>query len=318
MVEARYFVEFCAYIRKKVNPDANPDFDADIVSGEHCGRAKYNKVHHSGHHTGHYSHHSSPTVHTRDLNFSQLSGGGGGGYPDATNTRSRAEGKPMSEVHNTLRSTGENTTRENYVHKKHFAEFDALEEQMKKTCRNREKCKKMWSTLDFNGNGVVSLAEIDKFVVENYPLLNHKPALMRCYKCTMERKDEFLHRRDFKRFILNVFYFNKLYWLFDECNGDDRRMTKEEFKHMLQTLSVRMDPSTAAQEFQKMDKNGGGMVLFDEFCHWFAQRSCPDVINSMDDLVDNQKAADSRAQYDGTEQALQYASQTKMHGTMHW
>merc|ERR1712151_1162493 len=102
------------------------------VSGEHCGRAKYNKVHHSGHHTGHYSHHTSPTIHTRDLNLSQMSGGGGGGgggYPEATNTRSRAEGKPMSDVHNTLRSTGENTTRENYVHKKHFAEFDALEEQ---------------------------------------------------------------------------------------------------------------------------------------------------------------------------------------------
>merc|ERR1712125_34450 len=32
------FVEFCAYVRKRVNPDANPNFDADIVSGEHCGK----------------------------------------------------------------------------------------------------------------------------------------------------------------------------------------------------------------------------------------------------------------------------------------
>merc|ERR1719382_35113 len=94
---------------------------------------------------------------------------------------------------------------------------------MKQTCRNREKCKKMWNTLDFNGNGVVSLAEIDKWVVENYPLLNHKPALMRCYKQTMERKDEFVHRRDFK----------KLYWIFDQCDGSDRRMTLQEFKHVL-------------------------------------------------------------------------------------
>merc|ERR1719399_995278 len=32
------FVEFCAYIRKRVNPDSNPNFDADIVSGEKCGK----------------------------------------------------------------------------------------------------------------------------------------------------------------------------------------------------------------------------------------------------------------------------------------
>merc|ERR1712137_1440296 len=121
---------------------------------------------------------------------------------------------------------------------KQLADFDALETKIKNLCRDHAGLKQAWDRLDFNGNGVVSLAEIDKWVVENYPLLNHKPALMRCYKCTMERKDEFLHRRDFKRFILNVFYFNKLYWLFDECNGDDRRMTKEEFKHMVQQLGV--------------------------------------------------------------------------------
>merc|ERR550514_1005 len=32
------FVEFCAYVRHRVNPDSSADFDADIVSGEHCGK----------------------------------------------------------------------------------------------------------------------------------------------------------------------------------------------------------------------------------------------------------------------------------------
>ncbi len=39
--------------------------------------------------------------------------------------------------------------------------------------------------LDSNGNGRVSLAEIDKFVSEQYPILNNKPALMRTYKLTI-------------------------------------------------------------------------------------------------------------------------------------
>lgn len=31
-----------------------------------------------------------------------------------------------------------------------------------------------WEAIDYNGNGIVSLAEIDKWVVETYPKLNNK------------------------------------------------------------------------------------------------------------------------------------------------
>jgi hypothetical protein len=45
-----------------------------------------------------------------------------------------------------------------------------------------------WAKLDFNGNGMVSLAEIDKMVVEqpDWQLCNNKPALMRAYKCVAD------------------------------------------------------------------------------------------------------------------------------------
>ena len=33
-----------------------------------------------------------------------------------------------------------------------------------------------WEQIDYNGNGIVSLAEIDKWVVETYPKLNNKAA----------------------------------------------------------------------------------------------------------------------------------------------
>merc|ERR1711972_1264666 len=141
----------------------------------------------------------------------------------------------------------------------------ALENKIKDLCRDHAKIKSMWHTLDFNGNGIVSLAEIDKWVVENYPLLNHKPALMRCYKCTVAQgstHDGWVHRRDFKKFIVNVFYFNKLYWVFDEVNGDDRRMTLPEFKECLVLCHCSLSDAEARSEFSKCDKNGGGMILF--------------------------------------------------------
>lgn len=72
---------------------------------------------------------------------------------------------------------------------------------------------------DFNGNNVVSLAEIDKMAVEQFPLLNHKPALMRAYKASFgDEGDEFIHKREFKILLANLFYFNKLFWLFDQVD----------------------------------------------------------------------------------------------------
>merc|ERR1712228_947333 len=107
------------------------------------------------------------------------------------------------------------------------------------------------------GNNIVSLAEIDKWVVESYPLLNHKPALMRAYKKTIREGngDDWVQKKEFKALLGSLFYFNKIFWIFNETDGDDRRMTQPEFR--------------------KIDKNGGGIILFDEFCQWMTMQSCP-------------------------------------------
>merc|ERR1719359_750947 len=120
-------------------------------------------------------------------------------------------------------------------------QFDDVEPQIKKVLADNDQAalKKMWQHLDFNGNNVVSLAEIDKFIVESYPVLNHKPALMRAYKYTIQadpqsRKDEFVHKKEFKKLLANLFYFNKLFWVFDQVDNDkDRRLNFQEFKQVL-------------------------------------------------------------------------------------
>eukprot|EP00429_Kryptoperidinium_foliaceum_P051278 CAMPEP_0176113968 /NCGR_PEP_ID=MMETSP0120_2-20121206/57231_1 /TAXON_ID=160619 /ORGANISM="Kryptoperidinium foliaceum, Strain CCMP 1326" /LENGTH=581 /DNA_ID=CAMNT_0017448195 /DNA_START=61 /DNA_END=1803 /DNA_ORIENTATION=+ len=288
------FVELCAYVRQRVNPDDNPEFDADILGGEHCATASYNTAGHHHHSGGHHQH---AAAHTRGIDFASLAASGGSAPTDASGGIS---GGSIVSRHETLRACGEGATLDLHVRPKAMSDFDDLEEQIKALCKDTVGLRKMWSHLDFNGNGIVSLAEIDKFVVENYPLLNHKPALMRCYKQTMERKDEFIHRREFKKFIVNLFYFNKLYWVFDQCNGDDRRITVDEFKMVLSLCGVQVANPEA--EFRKIDKNGGGFVLFDEFCHYFCSKACPEGLTDfVDDGID-------RTKNDGTAQVLASAS----------
>jgi Ca2+-binding EF-hand superfamily protein len=218
------FVEFCAYIRKRVNPDDNPAFDSDIVSGEKAGT-----------------------------------------------TLRKKHGNAITQGH--------------FVQKKTLTQFDEVEAKFKKMIadNDQEAMKKMWQHLDFNGNGKVSLAEIDKFVVENYPILNHKPALMRAYKKTDEdgNKDDFVEKNEFKTLLGNLFYFNKLFWLFDSVDEDhDRRMTFNEFKFCLVSAGVKMAEARSQQEFKKIDVNGGGKILFDEFCSWFAKKECPQAMTA--------------------------------------
>jgi hypothetical protein len=67
------------------------------------------------------------------------------------------------------------------------ATFDQLETEFMAIVGSQARLRAVWTGLDFNGNGAVSLAEIDKWVVEQYPLLDSKPALMRAYKRTTSR-----------------------------------------------------------------------------------------------------------------------------------
>merc|ERR1740130_71477 len=219
------FVEFCAYIRKRVTPDANPHFDADIWSGEHCG-------------------------------------------------------KSMRKHH------GHKATKGHVIKQKTFKDFDNLEAKIKTVCKDPKGLLSLWKCLDFNGNNIVSLAEIDKMCVEKYPLLNHKPALMRAYKATIKagNGDDWVQKKEFKSLLGNLIYFNKAFWLFDNADGDkDRRLTEKEFKWCMSCLGEKMSDSEASMEFRRVDRNGGGIILFDEFCKYITSRKCPE---SMSDFVD--------------------------------
>lgn len=294
------FVEMCAYVRERVNPDAHAEFDADIVSGTHCGKVP--KAHHSASHGG------GGHVATRELDFSAMSGSGGG---SGAGQSGGARGGPVD----TLRNSGGKPhagTADNSFKQKTFRDFDELETKIKALCHDKAGMKNVWSHLDYNGNGIVSLAEIDKWAVENYPLLNHKPAMMRCYKCTIKtgsHHDDWVHRKDMKKMIVNMFYFNKLYWIFDECNGDDRRMTLPEFKQCVALCGTQMSDAECQTEFSKCDKNGGGMILFDEFCHYFASRACP---QGMTDFTDD---GQDRTAADGTGAVLHSAGHARYHAT---
>lgn len=131
----------------------------------------------------------------------------------------------------------------------------------------------LFRRFDFNGNGMLSLAEIDKAVVELWPQFDHKRALMRAYKAADRDDDGFIKRREFRLLLKYIMYFDEMWAKFDEIDRDhDHRLTPAEFEQGCATMGIRLTRSSAAAEFAAMDENGGGFILFDEFCHWCARR----------------------------------------------
>eukprot|EP01052_Picozoa_sp_SAG31_P049628 SAG31_NODE_10956_length_1079_cov_0.942857_1_plen_212_part_01 len=142
--------------------------------------------------------------------------------------------------------------------------------------------------MDVNGNGMLSLAEVDKAVVELFPDFDHKPALMRAYKAADVSGDGLIRRNEFRLLLKYLVYFNDLWDRFDEIDSDDdRRVTLEEFKRGCGLLGIGIPADEIEADFNDMDVDGGGKVLFDEFCSWCARNHVIDDEGDEEDSDDD-------------------------------
>lgn len=159
--------------------------------------------------------------------------------------------------------------------------FKKTEEEFTEMAKDPNKLDLFWDILDVNGNNLVSLAEIDKLVVYKYPLLNNKKALMRAYKQTCLKDggngNAWVEPNELPQLLLNLIYFNKLYSAFKSIDQDyDSRLDFKEFKAGAKKLKLKLSNKQAKKEFNEMDANSGGVVLFDEFCVWYTKKVNPD------------------------------------------
>jgi len=136
-----------------------------------------------------------------------------------------------------------------------------------------------WSRIDFNGNGVLSLAELDKGmrdVIKLPVLFNIKPVMLRAFyaakdKCrTRKSRSDYVERREYKWLLQYLKQYFEYWVVFDSADLDsDGRVTWSEFEFALPLMSKwGIDISEPRQLWNMADANGGGVILFDEFIDW--------------------------------------------------
>lgn len=137
----------------------------------------------------------------------------------------------------------------------------------------------LFEDMDVSNNGSLSLSEIDLgikcYVGEEVFLM--KKAIKMAYKVARNSDPdenafdaEFVQYSEFRTLLVMLRLYIELYVAFDALDeSGDHRIEYSEFctgLEKLKTWGVQiLDPKA---EFQEIDKNGGGYILFDEFCDW--------------------------------------------------
>ena len=159
----------------------------------------------------------------------------------------------------------------------------------------REQRKQLFQSFD-NGNGVLSLAEVDKAIrdiLKIDAIFDAKPAILRAFqiaknssRSNREIGDEFLELKEFRYFLLSLRQYFEYWVAFSRMDrSGDRKISLAEFKKAKGVMEVWVGKIGDLEgEFKKIDKNGGGSILFDEFCTWAIQKNL-DLEDDDDDIA---------------------------------
>ena len=154
-----------------------------------------------------------------------------------------------------------------------------------KTEEEKQKRISQWKSIDVNGNGYLSLAEIDKGlrdVVDLPVLFDIKPVLMRAFQAAKsvapsasKSDDDYIQKKEYRLLLLYLRQYYE-YWLaFEKLDSDgDRRIGFEEFEKGKDALAKwNIDMSDPEAQWKECDKDGGGKILFSEFCDWAIKKN---------------------------------------------
>jgi len=151
---------------------------------------------------------------------------------------------------------------------------------------DEEKAKRveMFAAFDPNGNGYLSLAEIDngcRDILGLYELFDAKKAIMRAYQAAKsvgnnnkdggEQGADYVEKPEFRLLLKYLRDYFVLWKMFEKIDsGDDSRINMDEFMAAVPKIEqfFGIEIAQPEAEFAKIDENSGGEALFDEFSHW--------------------------------------------------
>lgn len=159
---------------------------------------------------------------------------------------------------------------------------------------DKEERATLFRRIDYNSNGVLSLAQIVGAVAVLWPHLHDKQVVVSLafYAADVD-KSGLIGRKEFRLLLEHVLYFNSLWDRFESIGAEhepESRLTVSEFKKGCGVVGIRIGDTDASEAYDIMD--AGGVLRFSEFCGWCARRAA--VANGFGIKKGGQKAGHNR------------------------
>lgn len=179
----------------------------------------------------------------------------------------------------------------------------------KESEEERNKRFALFKQFDINGNGYLSLAEVDngcRKILHLDDLTNDlAPILIRAFTAakairkgkgkSAKTQDEYVEKVEFRLLFVYIRDYFELWMMFSRIDtSGDRRVSLDEFKKAVPKLaSWGINIDDPARTFKEIDKDHGGMILFLEFSDWA-------ILNHLDidDDEDDEGAHMGQQEYD--------------------
>ena len=129
--------------------------------------------------------------------------------------------------------------------------------------------------IDSHAVGTLTLEQTRTAVSELWPSFDQEAVLLRAYhSCEVDEKGH-VSRKEFRRLLKYVVYFN-IHWEEFESLAESSRasggLSKDTFGESLSKVGVTASAAKAESEFGVLEPEVSGLVRFDAFCRWCARQ----------------------------------------------
>ena len=178
--------------------------------------------------------------------------------------------------------------------------WDELRESLpiEKTAEGLQKRKELWKAMDVNGNGIMSLAEVDKGLRDNIKLdslFDSKPVIIRAFNAAKDKgkhvskySADYVEKNEFRYLLVYLRQFAEYFVMFNRLDtGHDKKISFQEFERGLDECKKwGLKVEDARTTFDEIDTNHGGSILFIEFAD-FAMKNHLDLEDDDDMDMDD-------------------------------
>lgn len=214
---------------------------------------------------------SAGVISSEQSGAQQSSGGGAGGAEEDAKLLSNSSSTGLAPLEKSKRDI--------------WTELQGKLPVEKGSDEEREKRFSLFKEFDPNGNGYLSLAEVDhgcRSILKLHELQDPlQPILIRAFTAAKDARqkrgkgktvgEDYVEKSEFRLLLVYIKSYFELYIMFDEVDSsEDRRVDEDEFTRSLGKLEQWGVPKIEdpAAAFSSIDTNGGGLILFEEFADW--------------------------------------------------